>query len=69
MLRTKLEPPVMQSCCKAENPAHEIALAKTAFVLDAPEDLGSANGVLYGYPCPGYLPVGRFLFGGKFFPS
>lgn len=69
MLRTKLEPLVMQSCGKAENPAHEIALAKTAFVLDAPEDLGSANGVLFGYPCPGYLPVGCFLFVGELFPS
>lgn len=69
MLRTELEPPVVQSCGKAENPAHEITLAKTAFVLDAPEDLGSANGVLDDYPCPGYFPVGCFLLGGKFFPS
>lgn len=68
MLRTKLEPPVVQSCGKAENPAHEITLAKTAFVLDAPENLGAANGVLDDYPCLGYFPVGCFLFVGKSFP-
>lgn len=68
MLRTSLEPPVVKSSGKVENPVDEIILAKSALVLHDPKDFGSPDGVLDLDVCAGYFFIGRLLLLGKFFP-
>lgn len=68
MLRTSLEPPVVKSSGKVENPVDEIILAKSALVLHDPKDFGSPDGVLDLDVCAGYFFIGLLLLLGKFFP-
>lgn len=57
MLRTSLEPPIVKSGGKVENPAAEIILAKSALVFNDPKDFNPSDGMLDLDARPGYKNV------------
>lgn len=69
MLYASHESPVVQAGGKMKNPADEVTLAQSAFVLYDSQDLSSADGMLDLDAGSGYLRVGGFLLGCELLPS